>query len=113
LWYHKQIGKEQCPIVDTWWQTETGGHVISPLPGATPTKPGSATLPLPGLQVEILDEQGNEVSQGEKGLLCITRPWPSMIRNVWGSKDRYESTYFSKVHKNGKACLFFWRRGTD
>ena len=106
LWYNKQIGKEQCPIVDTWWQTETGGHVISPLPGATPTKPGSATLPLPGLQVEILDEQGNEVSQGEKGLLCITRPWPSMIRNVWGSKDRYESTYFSKVHKNGKPVYF-------
>lgn len=106
LWYHKEIGKEQCPIVDTWWQTETGGHVISPLPGATPTKPGSATLPLPGLQVEILDEQGNEVSQGEKGFLCITRPWPSMIRNVWGSKDRYESTYFSKVHKNGKPVYF-------
>ena len=97
LWYQEAIGGSRCPVVDTWWQTETGGHVISPLPGATPTKPGSATLPLPGLCVEILDDNGNKVGSGVKGFLCITKPWPSMIRSVWGDNDRYKSTYFSKI----------------
>lgn len=97
LWYQEAIGGGRCPVVDTWWQTETGGHVISPLPGATPTKPGSATLPLPGLCVEILDDNGNKVGSGVKGFLCITKPWPSMIRSVWGDNDRYKSTYFSKI----------------
>ena len=105
-WYYQEIGRGHCPVVDTWWQTETGGHIISPLPGATPLKPGSATLPLPGISVEILDEDGKSVEQGKKGLLCITRPWPSMLRNVWGDKDRYVSTYFGKVNKDGKPVYF-------
>ena len=93
-WYYQEVGSGRCPIVDTWWQTETGGHVIAPLPGATPTLPGSATLPLPGLKVEVLDEEGSPVPRGEKGLLCITKPWPSMLRTVWGSPERLDS-YFS------------------
>ncbi|CAM4070054.1 Acetyl-coenzyme A synthetase [Campylobacter hepaticus] len=96
----------KSPIVDTWWQTETGGHMISPLPGATPLKPGCATLPLPGIFAEILDEKGNLKSEGEDGLLCITKPWPSMIRGIWGSKERYIESYFSQVTKQGKAVYF-------
>lgn len=106
LWYYEAVGGSRCPIVDTWWQTETGGHIISPLPGATPTKPGSATLPLPGIEVEILDEHGEQVPTGEKGLLCITKPWPSMLRTVWNAPERYESTYFSTVSQNGKPVYF-------
>ncbi len=106
LWYQEAIGGGRCPVVDTWWQTETGGHVISPLPGATPTKPGSATLPLPGLCVEILDDNGNKVGSGVKGFLCITKPWPSMIRSVWGDNDRYKSTYFSKIINAHKPIYF-------
>lgn len=106
LWYQKTIGGGNCPVVDTWWQTETGGHVISPLPGATPTKPGSATLPLPGMSVEILDEEGNKVAQNTKGLLCITRPWPSMLRSVWGDSDRYISTYFNRI-ENARRPIYF------
>lgn len=106
LWYYEEVGKKHCPIVDTWWQTETGGHMISPLPGAIPTVPGSATLPLPGIKAEILSEQGEPVPDGEKGLLCITRPWPSMLRTVWNAPERYESTYFSTVKKNGKPVYF-------
>ena len=106
LWYREVIGKNKCPVVDTWWQTETGGHIISPLPGATPTKPGSATLPLPGISVEILDENGDKVAPGIKGLLCITRPWPSMLRSVWGDSERYSSTYFSKID-NAKTPIYF------
>jgi acetyl-CoA synthetase len=106
LWYSETVGGGHCPVVDTWWQTETGGHIISPLPGATPTKPGSATLPLPGIEVEILDEHGEQVPAGEKGLLCITMPWPSMLRTVWNAPERYESTYFSTVSQNGKPVYF-------
>jgi acetyl-CoA synthetase len=106
LWYQKTIGGARCPVVDTWWQTETGGHVISPLPGATPTKPGSATLPLPGMSVEILDDNGDKVAQNTKGLLCITKPWPSMLRSVWGDNERYVSTYFSKID-NTKNPIYF------
>ena len=104
-WYYEKVGKNRCPIVDTWWQTETGGHLVSPLPGATPTKPGSATFPLPGIESEILDEKGHPVDLGQKGLLCITKPWPAMFRNVWNDPDRYKSTYFSIV-KNGVPVYF-------
>lgn len=106
LWYHTAVGAERCPIVDTWWQTETGGHMIAPLPGATPTKPGSATLPLPGIHVEILDERGAPVANGEKGFLCITKPWPSMLRTVWNAPKRYETTYFSTVRAAGTLVYF-------
>ena len=106
LWYYEEVGGGRCPIVDTWWQTETGGHMISPLPGAIPTVPGSATLPLPGIKAEILTEHGEPVPDGEKGLLCITRPWPSMLRTIWNAPERYESTYFSTVTKDGKPVYF-------
>ena len=106
LWYYNSIGNQKCPIVDTWWQTETGGHMITPLPGATPTKPGSATFPLPGIMAEIIDENGNIVKTNEKGLLCIVRPWPSMIRTIWGDPDRFVQNYFSRAKKNGKPVYF-------
>jgi len=95
IWYHEVIGKKRCPIVDTWWQTETGGHMISPLPFATPTMPGSATLPLPGIDVAVVDEHGKEVTEGG-GLLVIRQPWPSMLRGIWGDHDRYVDTYWKK-----------------
>ncbi len=95
MWYHQHIGRETCPIVDTWWQTETGGHMITPLPGVTTTKPGSATFPLPGVGVEIVDEAGNTVEQGG-GYLTLTRPWPSMLRGIWGDPDRYRETYWTR-----------------
>lgn len=95
MWYHEVIGKGRCPIVDTWWQTETGAIMISPLPGVTHTTPGSATTPFPGTQVTLLDSAGNEVTVGG-GLLAITRPWPSMLRTIWGDDQRYVDTYFSK-----------------
>jgi len=79
-WYYEVVGQGRCAIVDTWWQTETGGHMISPLPGATPIKPACATFPLPGIMAEVIDEDGNPKEVNETGLLCITRPWPSMIR---------------------------------
>jgi acetyl-CoA synthetase len=96
MWYRDTLGKGRCPVVDTWWQTETGSILISPLPGATPTKPGSATLPLPGISAEILDQAGNPVPPGKGGLLFITRPWPSMLRTVYGDPERYVKTYFSE-----------------
>lgn len=95
IWYHEQIGKERCPIVDTWWQTETGAIMISPLPGATPTKPGTATLPLPGIFPEIVDKSGQPVEQGRGGYLTITKPWPSMLRTVYGDPERYQEQYWS------------------
>ncbi|MDQ6961346.1 MAG: acetate--CoA ligase [Mariprofundaceae bacterium] len=98
MWYHQQIGAEQCPIVDTWWQTETGGHMLAPMPFATPTKPGSATLPLPGIDAAVLDEEGNEVTDGKGGLLAIRQPWPSMLRGIWGDAKRYKETYWSKFN---------------
>jgi acetyl-CoA synthetase len=96
LWYWKVIGGERCPIVDTWWQTETGHIMISPLPGVTPAKPGSATKPLPGIEAAVLDEQGNEVPDGEQGLLALRRPWPGMLRTLYRDHDRFKETYFSK-----------------
>ena len=95
MWYHKHIGGERCPIVDTWWQTETGAIVISPVPGVTATKPGSATEPLPGYSAALLDSKANEIQVGG-GLLALTRPWPSILRTIWGDDARYVETYFSK-----------------
>ncbi len=94
VWYHKNVGKERCPIVDTWWQTETGAQMITPLPGATPLKPGSCTLPLPGVMAAIVDETGEDVPNGSGGFLVIKKPWPAMIRTVWGDPERYKSSYF-------------------
>ena len=105
-WYYEEVGSGKCAIVDTYWQTETGGHIVSPLPGATPIKPACATLPLPGIMAEIIDEEGNTPELGEKGLMCITRPWPSMIRGVWGDEDRFVKAYFGDVKKDGKPVYF-------
>ena len=95
IWYHKFIGRENCPIVDTWWQTETGSIMISPLPGVTKTKPGSATKSLPGISAKVLDESGREIKKGG-GILSITAPWPSMLRGIWGDQERYRQTYWSR-----------------
>ncbi len=97
MWYHKKIGSERCPIVDTWWQTETGGIMMSPLPGAIATKPGSCTKPLPGVIPKIVDEDGNEVPKGRGGMLCIDHPWPGMLRGIWGDEDRFKEQYWTKV----------------
>ena len=96
LWYWKVIGGERCPVVDTWWQTETGHIMISPLPGFTPAKPGSATKPLPGIAATVLDEEGNEVERGEQGLLALKHPWPGMLRTLYRDPERFKETYFSK-----------------
>jgi len=97
MWYHEVIGGRRCPIVDTWWQTETGGIMMSPLPGCTPTKPGSCTLPLPGVVPQIVDATGDPVEQGEGGWLVMTKPWPGMLRGIWGDDARFVETYWSKV----------------
>ena len=97
MWYHKVIGKERCPIVDTWWQTETGAIMISPLPGATPTKPGSATRPLPGIEVDVMTKAGESVGEGEGGYLVIKRPWPAMLRTIWNDDERYRQQYWSEI----------------
>ncbi|MGN6545462.1 MAG: acetate--CoA ligase [Aureliella sp.] len=97
MWYHRKIGGGRCPIVDTWWQTETGGIMMSPLPGAIPTKPGSCTKPLPGVSPRIVDEKGNEVPRGRGGMLCIDKPWPGMLRGIWGDEARYKEQYWTKV----------------
>ncbi|MFW5440451.1 MAG: acetate--CoA ligase [Methylophilaceae bacterium] len=94
MWYHKEIGGERCPIADTFWQTETGGHVITPLPGATSCVPGSCTLPFPGIAIDVVDEAGKDVPWGTGGLLVIKRPWPSMIRTIYGDPGRFQSNYF-------------------
>ena len=94
MWYFKNIGHEKCPIVDTFWQTETGGHMITPLPGATPLVPGSCTLPLPGIMAAIVDEAGVDVPNGSGGLLVVKRPWPSMIRTIWNDPERFKKSYF-------------------
>jgi acetyl-CoA synthetase len=96
IWYHSVIGKNRCPIVDTWWQTETGAMMIAPIPGATPLKPGTATLPLPGVFPEVVDREGNPVGANEGGYLVITQPWPSMLRTVYGDPDRYVENYWSR-----------------
>ncbi|MEM5430385.1 acetate--CoA ligase [Cupriavidus oxalaticus] len=94
MWYHQNVGNGSCPIVDTFWQTETGGHMISPLPGAMPLQPGSCTLPLPGIMAAVVDEAGNELPHGQGGILVIKRPWPSMIRTIWGDPERFRTSYF-------------------
>jgi len=104
MWYHETVGGGRCPIVDTWWQTETGGHMISPLPGATPTKPGSATFPLPGIMSDIVDETGQSVGRGKGGILVIKKPWPSMVRTIWGDAERFKKTYYPDDFK-GKYYL--------
>jgi acetyl-CoA synthetase len=104
MWYYNVVGQARCPVVDTWWQTETGGHMISPLPGATPLKPGSCTLPLPGIMADIVDETGTPVGRGKGGILVIKRPWPSMIRTIWGDPERYRKSYYPDDFK-GKYYL--------
>jgi acetyl-CoA synthetase len=98
MWYHETVGGGTRPIVDTWWQTETGGHMISPLPGATPTKPGSATFPLPGIMADIVDETGQSVGKGKGGVLVIKRPWPGMLRTIWGNPERYRNGYYPQEY---------------
>jgi acetyl-CoA synthetase len=102
IWYHEVIGGKRCPIVDTWWQTETGGIMITPLPGATPTKPGTATLPFFGVVPEVVDDKGNPVPKNSGGKLVIRKPWPSMLRGIWGDPKRFMETYWSEV----KGCYF-------
>ncbi len=94
MWYYENVGGSRCPIADTFWQTETGGHMISPMPGATPMIPGSCTLPLPGIMAAIVDEVGHDVPNGQGGILVVKRPWPSMIRNIWNDSDRFVKSYF-------------------
>ena len=96
-WYHRVIGKGRCPIVDTWWQTETGAIMIAPMPGAVPLKPGSGTLPMPGVVAEIVDLKGNPVPDGQEGYLILKKPWPSMLRTLWGDPERYKEAYWSKL----------------
>ena len=104
MWYYKNIGHERCPVVDTFWQTETGGHMITPLPGATPLVPGSCTLPLPGIMAAIVDETGNDVPNGSGGMLVVKRPWPSMIRTIWNDPERFKKAYFPE-EMGGKIYL--------
>lgn len=95
MWYHTMIGKKKCPIVDTWWQTETGAIMIAPIPGAIPTKPGSGTLPFFGIVAKVVDDNGKEVPRNSGGKLVIEKPWPSMLRTLWGDDDRYKKQYWS------------------
>ncbi|QDL54839.1 acetate--CoA ligase [Rhodoferax aquaticus] len=104
MWYHKHVGHEKCPIVDTFWQTETGGHMMTPLPGATPLVPGSCTLPLPGIIAAIVDEVGNDIPNGTGGILVVKRPWPSMIRTIWNDPERFKKSYFPE-EMGGKLYL--------
>ncbi|MGY0196261.1 acetate--CoA ligase [Leptothrix sp. BB-4] len=98
-WYHQHVGGGKCPIVDTFWQTETGGHMITPLPGATPLVPGSCTLPFPGIQATVVDETGKEVPWGQGGILVVKKPWPSMIRTIWGDPERFKKSYYPEDFK--------------
>jgi len=104
MWYYKNVGHEKCPIVDTFWQTETGGHMMTPLPGATPLVPGSCTLPLPGIMAAIVDEVGNDIPNGTGGILVVKRPWPSMIRTIWNDPERFKKAYFPE-EMGGKLYL--------
>ncbi|MDR2326615.1 MAG: acetate--CoA ligase [Acidovorax sp.] len=99
MWYYKNIGGERCPIVDTFWQTENGGHMVTPLPGVTPLVPGSCTLPLPGITAAIVDESGHDMPNGAGGILVVKKPWPSMIRNIWGDPERFKKSYFPEELK--------------
>jgi acetyl-CoA synthetase len=96
IWYRRVIGADRCPIVDTWWQTETGAIMISPLPGVTPTKPGSATIAVPGISMDVVDDLGKSVPNGSGGYLVLTKPWPAMLRGIWGDPERYQETYWSR-----------------
>ncbi|MGY1639537.1 acetate--CoA ligase [Geodermatophilus sp. SYSU D00703] len=100
LWYHQNIGGGRCPIVDTWWQTETGAHMVNPLPGVTNLKPGSAQTPFPGISAKVVDDEGHELGDDTTGLLVLTEPWPSMLRTIWGDDDRYVDTYWSRFGKD-------------
>jgi acetyl-CoA synthetase len=107
VWYHRVIGGERCPIVDTWWQTETGGFMLTPLPGATPTKPGSATRPFPGILADVVDLEGNPVEANQGGYLVIKHPWPSMMRTVYGDFDRFRRSYWENIPpKDGQHFYF-------
>jgi acetyl-CoA synthetase len=101
MWYRNNFGRERCPIVDTWWQTETGAIMISPLPGVTHTKPGSAMTPLPGISATVVDKDGVPVPDGGGGYLVLDKPWPSMLRGVWGDDQRYKDTYWSRFGAQG------------
>ena len=110
MWYYKNFGGERCPIVDTFWQTETGGHMITPLPGATPMAPGSCSLPLPGIMTAVVDKAGADVAKGPGGILVLKRPWPSMIRTIWNNLERFKASYFpdelsSKYHLAGDGAI--------
>ncbi len=107
MWYHKVIGGERCPIVDTWWQTETGGFMITPLPGATPTKPGSATRPFPGILADVVDLDGNPVADNEGGYLIVKHPWPSMMRTVYGNDERFRKTYWEHIPPKDGNYVYF------
>ena len=119
IWYHEVIGKKRCPIVDTYWQTETGGIIITPLPGAIPTKPGSATMPFPGVDAVVLREDGSEAEENEGGYLCIRKPWPGMMRTVYGAHELFYKTYFSRfpgIYYTGDGARrdedgYFWVMG--
>ena len=97
MWYHEIIGKGKCPIVDTWWQTETGAIMITPLAGATPLKPGTATLPFFGIDVDVVDKEGNSVGKNQGGYLVIKKPWPSMLRTIYGDDERFKKQYWSEI----------------
>jgi acetyl-CoA synthetase len=107
MWYHRIIGHEKCPIVDTWWQTETGGFMLTPLPGAIPTKPGSATLPFPGILADVVDLEGNPVEDNQGGYLVVRHPWPSMMRTVYGDPDRFRRTYWEHIPPKDGQYLYF------
>jgi acetyl-CoA synthetase len=107
MWYHRVIGGERCPIVDTWWQTETGGHMLTPLPGAIPTKPGSATRPFPGILADVVDLEGNSVGVNEGGYLAVRYPWPGMMRTVYGDDDRFRRTYWEHIPPKDGQYLYF------
>jgi acetyl-CoA synthetase len=108
IWYHENIGRKNCPIVDTYWQTETGGHICTPLPGAVPTKPGSCTLPMLGIDAAVVNEAGEELSANQGGLFVIRKPWPGMLRGVYGNRERFVSSYWGRVKdpKTGSPYYF-------
>jgi acetyl-CoA synthetase len=106
VWYHEVIGKRRCPIVDTWWQTETGGIMVAPLPGATVQKPGSCAQPLPGIAVEVVHKDGTRCGPNQGGYLVVTRPWPGQLRTIFGDPERYNKTYFGDIRKNGRPVYF-------
>ena len=105
-WYYEVVGNSNCSIVDTYWQTETGGHLITPLPACTPIKPSCATFPLPGIEAKVIEKDGTPTPNGEKGFMCITKPWPSMIRTIWGDDERFKKSYFGDCVYDGKAVYF-------